>query len=114
MNTRRVFGWSIIIAFGGFLFGLDTAVISGAEQKIQQLWSLNVFEHGLTVSIALFGTVVGAMLGGIPSDVLGRKKTLFWIAVLFLISAVGSALALDWYMFLVFRFIGGVGVGVRL
>jgi MFS family permease len=60
MNTRKVFVWSVIIALGGFLFGLDTAVISGAEQKIQVLWNLNVFEHGLTVSIALIGTVVGA------------------------------------------------------
>jgi len=111
MNTRKVFGWSIIIAFGGFLFGLDTAVVSGAEQKIQALWSLNLFEHGLTVSIALIGTVVGAMLGGIPSDILGRKKTLFWIAVLFMVSAIGSALAIDWYTFLIFRFIGGIGVG---
>ncbi len=111
MNTKRIFTWSIIIAFGGFLFGLDTAVISGAEQKIQALWGLDVFEHGLTVSIALIGTVAGAMLGGIPSDKLGRKKTLFWIAVLFLISAVGSALAIDWYTFLFFRFVGGLGVG---
>jgi SP family arabinose:H+ symporter-like MFS transporter len=111
MNTRRVFTWSIIIALGGFLFGLDTAVISGAEQKIQELWKLDVFEHGLTVSIALIGTVVGAMLGGIPSDKLGRKKTMFWIAVLFLVSAVGSALAIDWYTFLFFRFVGGLGVG---
>jgi MFS transporter, SP family, arabinose:H+ symporter len=111
MNTRRIFTWSIIIALGGFLFGLDTAVISGAEQKIQEIWHLNVFEHGLTVSIALIGTVFGAMLGGIPSDRLGRKKTLFWIAVLFLVSAVGSALAIDWYVFLFFRFVGGLGVG---
>lgn len=111
MNTKRVFVWSIIIALGGFLFGLDTAVISGAEQKIQHLWDLDVFEHGLTVSIALIGTVIGAMLGGIPSDRIGRKKTLFWIAVLFLVSAVGSALAVDWFSFLFFRFIGGLGVG---
>jgi MFS transporter, SP family, arabinose:H+ symporter len=111
MNTQRIFTWSIIIAFGGFLFGLDTAVISGAEQKIQELWKLDVFQHGLTVSIALIGTVVGAMLGGIPSDKLGRKKTLFWIAVLFLVSAVGSALSIDWYSFLFFRFVGGLGVG---
>src|SRR5690349_2256961 len=100
MNTRKVFAWSVIIALGGFLFGLDTAVISGAEQTIQKLWDLNVFEHGLTVSIALIGTVVGAMLGGFPTDRFGRKKTLFWIAVLFLISAIGSALAIDWYTFL--------------
>ena len=111
MNTRKVFVWSIIIALGGFLFGLDTAVISGAEQTIQVLWDLDVFEHGLTVSIALIGTVLGAMLGGIPTDKFGRKKTLLWIAVLFLISAVGSALAIDWYTFLFFRFIGGIGVG---
>jgi sugar porter (SP) family MFS transporter len=111
MNTQRIFTWSLIIAFGGFLFGLDTAVISGAEQKIQELWGLNVFEHGLTVSIALIGTVAGAMFGGIPSDKFGRKKTLFWIAVLFLVSAVGSALSIDWYSFLFFRFVGGLGVG---
>src|SRR5688572_4323320 len=106
MNTRKVFVWSVIIALGGFLFGLDTAVISGAEQTIQKLWNLNVFQHGLTVSIALIGTVVGAMFGGIPTDRIGRKKTLFWIAVLFLISAIGSALAIDWFTFLVFRFVG--------
>lgn len=111
MNTRRIFLWSLIIALGGFLFGLDTAVISGAEQEIQKLWNLNVFEHGLTVSIALIGTVIGAMAGGIPTDKLGRKKTLFWIAVLFLVSAIGTALAIDWYTFLFFRFLGGLGVG---
>jgi len=111
MNTRRVFTWSIIISLGGFLFGLDTAVISGAEQAIQALWGLGVFEHGLTVSIALIGTVIGAMLGGIPSDGMGRKKTLFWVAVLFLASSVGSALSIDWYSFLLFRFVGGLGIG---
>lgn len=110
-GMRRVFAWSVIIALGGFLFGLDTAVISGAEQTIQRLWDLDVFEHGLTVSIALVGTVVGAMLGGIPTDRIGRKKTLFWIAVLFLISAIGCALAIDWYSFLIFRFLGGLAVG---
>jgi len=108
---KKVFIWSLTAAFGGFLFGLDTAVISGAEQSIQQLWGLSVFEHGFTVSIALIGTVVGAMLGGIPTDRWGRKKTLLWIAVIFLVSSVGSALAFDWYTFLLFRFLGGLGVG---
>ena len=111
MNTKRIFTWAAIISLGGFLFGLDTAVISGAEQRIQVLWSLGVFEHGLTVSIALMGTVVGAMLGGIPSDKFGRRKTVFWIAVLFLVSAIGTALAFNWYVFLFFRFAGGIAVG---
>jgi len=68
-------------------------------------------QHGLTVSIALIGTVLGALLGGIPSDRIGRKMTLFWIAVLYLISALGSALSTNWYLFMVFRFLGGLGVG---
>jgi sugar porter (SP) family MFS transporter len=109
--NKRVFLWSIVVALGGFLFGFDTAVISGAERAIQDVWDLDVFEHGLTVSIALFGTVIGALFGGIPSDALGRKKTLFWIAVFYFVSAVGSALATDWYAFLFFRFLGGLGVG---
>lgn len=109
-NTKIIF-WSITVALGGFLFGFDTAVISGAEQSIEQVWQLSVLEHGFTVSIALIGTVFGAMFGGIPSDALGRKKTLFWIGVLYLLSALGSALATDWYLFMFFRFIGGLGVG---
>ncbi len=111
MNTRTIFTWSVVIALGGFLFGLDTAVISGAEQDIQKLWDLNLIEHGFTVSIALIGTVIGALFGGWPTDSLGRKKTLLWIAALYLVSAVGSAVATDWYTFLFFRFIGGLGVG---
>ncbi len=106
-----MFFWSIVVALGGFLFGFDTAVISGAERAIQEVWDLNVFEHGLTVSIALIGTVLGALFGGIPSDAIGRKNTLIWIAILYFVSAVGSALAFDWYSFLFFRFIGGLGVG---
>jgi MFS transporter, SP family, arabinose:H+ symporter len=108
---KKVLIWSVIAAFGGFLFGLDTAVISGAEQSVQRLWDLSVFEHGFTVSIALIGTVMGALFGGYPSDSLGRRKTLFWVAVLFLVSSLGSALAIDWYTFLIFRFVGGIAVG---
>ncbi|MDU0369728.1 sugar porter family MFS transporter [Hymenobacter endophyticus] len=111
MIHRKVFFWSIVTALGGFLFGFDTAVISGAEKAIQQLWRLSAFEHGFTISIALIGTVLGAMFGGIPSDKLGRRQTLRWIAVLYLVSAVGAALAPGWVLFMVFRFLGGLGVG---
>ena len=111
MLQRKVLFWSIVTALGGFLFGFDTAVISGAEKAIQQLWNLNAFEHGLTISIALIGTVLGAMFGGIPSDRLGRRQTLRWIAVLYLVSAVGAALAPAWVPFMMFRFLGGLGVG---
>jgi SP family arabinose:H+ symporter-like MFS transporter len=110
-QKQRIFFWSITAALGGFLFGFDTAVISGVEQSLQTLWHLNVWEHGLTVSIALIGTVLGSMLGGIPAQRLGRKKTLFWIAMLYLGASVGTALATGWSVFLVFRFLGGLGVG---
>jgi sugar porter (SP) family MFS transporter len=111
MNKKNVFLWSLVIALGGFLFGFDTAVISGAEQSIQKYWNLNTIQHGLTVSIALIGTIIGALLGSIPSDRFGRKKTLYIIAVLYLISSLGTALATNWHGFLVFRLLGGLGVG---
>lgn len=108
---NKVFFWSITVALGGFLFGFDTAVISGAEQSIQQYWQLDGFEHGLTVSIALIGTIIGSMLGSLPSEKLGRKKTLILIAILYLFSSLGTALATGWPVFLLFRFLGGIGVG---
>ena len=111
MNRKNVFLWSLVIALGGFLFGFDTAVISGAEQSIQKYWNLNTVQHGLTVSIALIGTIIGALFGSIPSDSLGRKKTLYIIALLYLLSSLGTALATDWYVFLIFRLMGGLGVG---
>lgn len=111
MNKQKVFLWSLAIALGGFLFGFDTAVISGAEKSIQQYWKLNAFQHGLTVSIALMGTVIGSLLGGIPADKLGRKTTLYLIALLYLISSLGTASSINWYAFLLFRFVGGLGVG---
>ena len=109
--NKNVFFWSIVVALGGLLFGFDTAVISGAEKAIQKLWQLSDYEQGLTISIALVGTVVGAIFGSIPSDALGRRATLSWIAILYLVSAVGAALSPAWVPFMVFRFLGGLGVG---
>jgi sugar porter (SP) family MFS transporter len=112
MNQRRIFWWSLAVALAGFLFGFDTVVISGADMQLQALWPRGDFFHGAVVmASALWGTVAGAMFGGIPTDRLGRKKTLFWIGILYLVSAVGSALANDPVVFAFFRFIGGVGVG---
>jgi sugar porter (SP) family MFS transporter len=111
MKNRNVFFWSIVVALGGFLFGFDTAVISGAEKAIQQVWHLNSVEHGFTIAIALIGTVFGAISGGIPSDKLGRRRTLIWIAVLYFVSALGAALTPAWVPFMIFRFLGGLGVG---
>jgi sugar porter (SP) family MFS transporter len=111
MNDRKVFLWSLVVGLGGFLFGFDTAVISGAERSIQTYWNLNTVEHGLTISIALVGTIVGALFGSIPSDALGRKKTLAIIAALYLVSSIGTAFSTNWIAFLCFRFVGGWGVG---
>lgn len=110
MNSKLVL-WSITVGLGGFLFGLDTAVISGAEQTIQKLWNLDAWMHGLAIGMALYGTVFGAAFGGIPADKIGRKKTLLWIGILFLVSSIGAAIAQDVYTFMLFRFMGGLSIG---
>jgi sugar porter (SP) family MFS transporter len=112
MKNYSVLAWSLVVALGGFLFGFDTAVISGAEKSIQQFWHLSAFEHGLTISIALIGTVIGSLLGARPSDRFGRKNTLYFVALAYLLSSVGTAMADNWHVFLVFRLMGGLGVGI--
>jgi MFS transporter, SP family, arabinose:H+ symporter len=111
MKNRKLFLWSLTVALGGFLFGLDTAVISGAEQKIQSLWQLSDGMHGLAIAMALYGTIFGAMLGGWFADKLGRKRALFWIGFWFFVSSIGSALAQEVYSFMAFRLIGGLCIG---
>tara|TARA_R110001599_G_scaffold283639_1_gene485622 strand:- start:131 stop:1513 length:1383 start_codon:yes stop_codon:yes gene_type:complete len=109
----RIVQWSITVALAGFLFGFDTAVISGADKPIQTLWGLSDLQHGLLImSMALWGTVLGAIFGNWPTDHLGRRMTLLLIGVLYLVSAIGSAVATDPWVFALFRLIGGIGVGV--
>lgn len=110
MNSKLIL-WSITVGLGGFLFGMDVAVISGAEQKIQHLWSLSKWEHGFAIAIALYGTVLGAAFGSIPANMIGRKKTLLLIGILFFVSSIGAAIAQDVYVFMIFRFIGGFSIG---
>ncbi|MDR0793706.1 MAG: sugar porter family MFS transporter [Chitinophagaceae bacterium] len=109
--NKKVFVWSIVAALGGLLFGTDVAVISGAEQQIQRLWNLSDVLHGQVLAVALYGTVIGALFGGIPAEIIGRKKVLYWIGATFLIASLGSALAPNVVSFMVFRFLGGIGVG---
>ena len=111
-SSSKLFLWSITAALAGFLFGFDTVVISGAEQTIQELWELSPVLHGLAMSMALWGTVLGSLIGSWPTDRFGRKKTLLWIGILYLVSAVWSAMATDVHSFMVARFIGGLGVGI--
>ncbi|MBD0851172.1 sugar porter family MFS transporter [Maribacter arenosus] len=109
---KKIWVWSITAALAGFLFGFDTVVISGADKKLQALWeSSDVFHGVVVVGMALWGTVVGALFGGIPTNKIGRKKTLIWIGIFYTVSALGSAFANDPITFAVFRFLGGLGVG---
>jgi MFS transporter, SP family, arabinose:H+ symporter len=109
--NKKLILWTVTVALAGLLFGLDVAVISGAEQTIQKLWNLSDWIHGLAISIALWGTVVGAAFGNFPANNLGRKKTLIWIGIIFLVSSIGAAVANDVYIFMFFRFLGGLSIG---
>lgn len=112
-NTGYVQRISLTAALAGFIFGFDTVVISGADKPIQDLWHTSPQFHGFFImSMALWGTVVGALCGGWPTQKFGRKSVLIWVGILFTVSAIGSALASNPYMFSFFRFIGGLGIGV--
>lgn len=109
--NRKVVLWSIAVGLGGLLFGLDVAVISGAEKAIQELWQLSEWEHGTAIAMALYGTAFGAAFGNVPANRIGRKKTLLWIGILFFVSSVGAALSPEVYSFMFFRFISGLSIG---
>ena len=108
----RILLWSITSALAGFLFGFDTVVISGAEQSIQAQWGLGAGIHGIVMASALYGTVLGSLIGGWPTDRFGRKPTLLFIGILYIVGAVGSALANDPVVFIAARVIGGLGIGI--
>ena len=128
MSRKLLFRSAIVAALGGLLFGFDTAVISGAEQTLQELYQATYetmasymanlgflgstgFWHGCTISSALIGTIIGAWLASKPSDSIGRRKTLIFLAILYFVSAVGSGIAWGWLSFVISRFIGGLAVG---
>jgi sugar porter (SP) family MFS transporter len=110
--NRRILVWSITSALAGFLFGFDTVVISGAEQTIQSLWKLGAGMHGIAMGAALYGTVIGSLTGGWPTDRIGRKATLLLIGIFYLAGAIWSAVATDVYSFIIARAIGGLGIGI--
>jgi len=109
---NKTWNWSLTVAIAGFLFGFDTVVISGANAPIKELWQTSAWFHGIFImSMALWGTVLGSLAGGIPTKKFGRKNTLIAVGILYLVSALGSGLAPDPYSFSIFRFLGGIGVG---
>ena len=111
-SSGRLFYWSLTSALAGFLFGFDTVVISGAEQTIQRLWNLGAGVHGVAMGAALYGTVLGSVIGSWPADRFGRRPTLLAVGVLFLVSALGCGLAPSVEIFILARFIGGLGIGI--
>jgi len=102
---------TVVAALGGLLFGFDTAVISGTTGQLSQVFNLSSKFLGITVSIAIWGTVVGAMLAGLPGERFGRRDSLRGLALFYLVSALGCALAWNWSSLVAFRFIGGLGIG---
>jgi len=113
MNKGKLFQSTVVAALAGFIFGFDMVVISGADKPIQELWHTTPLFHGFFImSMALWGTVIGSVFAGAPTEKYGRKKVLIWLGVMFIASAIGSALAQDPYTFSFFRLIGGIAIGV--
>jgi len=104
-------GSALVAALGGLLFGFDTAVISGTTDWLKQEFALTNSTLGFTVASALIGTIIGSMVVGKPADTLGRRGILFILAIFYFVSAIGCALAMGWWSFMTFRFLGGLAVG---
>src|SRR5262252_10714489 len=102
---------TVVAALGGLLFGFDTIVISGTTQSLTDLFHLTPFSLGVTVSSALAGTILGSMLAGIPGEKYGRRDSLRILAVLYVLSAVGCAIAPNWALLLTSRIVGGLAIG---
>ncbi len=112
VNTGYLIFLSVVAALGGFLFGYDTAVISGTIAKVSALFQLDAIQQGWYVGCALVGSITGVLFAGMLSDKIGRKRTMLLSAVLFSTSAIGCALCADFNQLVVYRIIGGVGIGV--
>ncbi len=111
-DIKKFMFWVAFVAsLGGFLFGFDTVVISGAEKSIKEVYGLSGFAHGFTMAAAIIGTLIGALFCGRPAEKFGRLESLKWIAYMYFISAIGCALIVNWYSFVFFRFLGGLAVG---
>ncbi|HZQ51665.1 MAG TPA: sugar porter family MFS transporter [Bryobacteraceae bacterium] len=102
---------TVVAALGGLLFGFDTAVIAGTTAGLTRTFALSPYSLGLTVAIALIGTIIGSMAAGIPGDRYGRRDSLRVMAILYLVSAIGCGIAWNWYALVAFRFVGGLGIG---
>ena len=112
INLGYIIFLSVVAALGGFLFGYDTAVISGTIAQVTHLFQLDTLQQGWYVGCALIGSIVGVLFSGILSDSIGRKRTMILSAILFSTSAIGCAFCIDFNQLVVYRIIGGIGIGV--
>lgn len=112
VNIGYLIFLSVVAALGGFLFGYDTAVISGTIAEVTQIFHLDTIQQGWYVGCALVGSIAGVLFAGVLSDTIGRKRTMILAAILFSVSGLGCAISLDYNQLVIYRIIGGIGIGV--